>query len=154
MRRGSSGSSPEARRRLSAADYALLMETMGWLAAARLAVLLVPFRHLSRRLGAHMSESSTDLEPARIATLKRVRWAIGAVGRRVPWRCQCLEQALAAKMLLRVRGCSNTLYLGVARNGGAQVDAHAWLRSGAFLVVGGEGHERFAVVSTFADPAP
>lgn len=153
MRKASSPSSPEtgpAARRRSPADYGLLLEAAGWLAAARLAVLLVPFRILSRRLGTHMAESPADDDP-RSETLRRVGWALHAVSRRAPWRSLCLEQGLAGKMMLRRRDLPNTLYLGVARDTAAQVRAHAWLRSGRLYVSGAEGRERFTVVSTFAD---
>ncbi|HEX8152694.1 MAG TPA: lasso peptide biosynthesis B2 protein, partial [Thermoanaerobaculia bacterium] len=90
----------------------------------------------------------------RRAVLRRIRWAIGAVSRRAPWRCLCLEQAVAAKMMLRTRGIASTLYLGVARDpGNAAVQAHAWLRCGSYYVTGGETRERYAVVSTFAEKA-
>ena len=48
---------------------------------------------------------------------------------------------------------ANTLYLGVAREGGAGAPAiaHAWLRSGHSVVTGAAGRERFTVVATFAD---
>lgn len=136
-------------RRLSSADRGLLVEATLRLAVARLA-LLIPFRFVSPHLGAPMQETSDD--GADRALLRRVSWAIGAVSRRAPWRCRCLEQGIAAKMMLRRRRLPNTLYLGLAR-GERQLEAHAWLRSGTVYVTGGEGRERFSVVSTFADEA-
>jgi len=127
---------------------------MAWLAAARLVILLVPFRRFSGRLGAHMLESPLDDDPGRRGTLRRVAWALAATSRRVPWRCQCLEQGIAGKMLLRARGIPNTLYLGVARGADEPIQAHAWLRSGAWYLTGGDGRGRYAVVSMFADGAP
>jgi Transglutaminase-like superfamily len=139
-------------RRLSWGHRGMLVEAQALLAAARLVIVLVPFRFYASHLGVHMAESATDeLDAARQATLRRIAWAIGAISRRAPWRCLCLEQALAAKMMLRVRRLPNTLYLGVAPNLGGRAEAHAWLRSGVFYVTGGDGRDRYAVVSTFAD---
>jgi hypothetical protein len=136
--------------RLSWADRFLFVEAMLRLFLARLLVVAFPFRILARRLGVHMRESASAHDASDDLLLHRVRWAIGAASRRAPWRCKCLEQGVAAKMMLRKRGVANTLYMGVARAGGA-VEAHAWLRSGATYVTGGAGRERFSVVSTFAD---
>jgi hypothetical protein len=78
----------------------------------------------------------------------RVAWAIGAAAGRVPWRAGCLEQAIAAKAMLRRRGIASTLYLGVTRD---PVGAHAWLRVGDVNVTGGRDVARYAVVASFAD---
>ena len=52
------------------------------------------------------------------------------------------------KMLER-RGIPSTLYLGSGRDDQGQMAAHAWLRSGSYIVTGKEGHERYAVVGIF-----
>ncbi|HEX2087349.1 MAG TPA: lasso peptide biosynthesis B2 protein [Solirubrobacteraceae bacterium] len=154
MRRGSSASAARRLAQLPWADRALLAEAAVLLALARLAVVLVPFRVIARRLGPRMAETPRvdAVEPER---LRRLTWAIAAVARRTPWRSQCLEQALAAKAMLRRRGIASTLYLGVARGAAGAprpFDAHAWLRSGTVHVTGGAGAGRYAVVATFADP--
>ena len=136
--------------RLPWADRFLFVEAMLRLFFARVLVVALPFRILSRRLSAHMRESTSVHDAAHEPLLRRVRWAIAAASRRAPWRCKCLEQGVAAKMMLRKRGVANTLYMGLAR-ADAAVEAHAWLRSGATYVTGGAGRERFTVVSTFAD---
>ncbi|HEX8173429.1 MAG TPA: lasso peptide biosynthesis B2 protein [Thermoanaerobaculia bacterium] len=151
MTKASSASSDALRTalRLSWSDRSLFLEAALRLFVARIFVVALPFRILSRRLGAHMSESPREV--AHDALARRVRWAIAAVSRRAPWRCKCLEQAIAAKMMLRARGAANTLYMGVARAGGGHVDAHAWLRCGDFFVTGGDGSVQYSVVATFAD---
>jgi hypothetical protein len=137
--------------RLSAAELVALVEATVLLAAARLVIVLLPFRWLAARLGAHMHESPAESDGDDERSLRRVRWALGAVSRRAPWRCLCLEQAVAATVMLRRRRLPSTLYLGVARAGErAGVEAHAWVRSGTFFVTGGEARARFTVVSTFA----
>ena len=146
------GSVLRTARRLSWLDWRTLAEATAWLAFARLAILLMRFPALSRRLGIPMQESTHDDDDRRRPDLRRIRWAIGAVSRRAPWRCKCLEQAVAAKMMLRRRGIESTLYLGVAREeSGASVQAHAWLRCGSYYLTGGEERARYTVVSTFAE---
>lgn len=139
--------------RLSWRDWWTVAEATLWLALARLAILLVRFSVLARRLGVHMRESTQDDDLAQRPALRRIRWAIGAVSRRAPWRCKCLEQALTAKVMLRLRGIRSTLYLGVAHDPGEPMQAHAWLRCGSYYVTGGEERAKFTVVSTFAEEA-
>jgi hypothetical protein len=149
MRRASSVSALRRLARLSWRDRALLAEAAVLLAVARLAVVVLPFRVIARRLGAHMAESPPTQVVAD-AQLRRIGWAIGAIAARTPWRSKCLEQGITAKVMLRRRGIPNTLYLGVARTEPGIV-AHAWLRSGAFHVTGGGNVGGYAVVATFAD---
>ena len=122
-----------------------------WLAVARLAVIVLPFRVLARQLGVHMAESpGTDAASG----LSNIGWAIRAVASRTPWRSKCLEQAIAAKAMLRRRNIPNTLYLGVApgtSDGERSAIAHAWVRSGMVHVTGGTNVGAFGVVSSFAD---
>ncbi len=68
----------------------------------------------------------------------------------LPWECKCLAQAISGKMMLRRRQTPSTLYLGVAKKEDGDLNAHAWLRAGESIILGGGGLERFAVVSTFA----
>jgi hypothetical protein len=84
----------------------------------------------------------------------RVGGAIQAVAGHTPWRSKCLEQAIAAKAMLRRRGVQNTLYLGVALDASGphrRIIAHAWVRSGTVHVTGGAGVDDYAVVASYAD---
>ena len=123
----------------------LLLESALLLAAARLIVLALPFRLYSRALGRD-GESPDAPVPA---TVNRVSRAIESVSGHAPWRCKCLEQALAAKTMLRWRGISSTLYVAVARDAG--LEAHAWVRSGNVCVTGHAAFERYTIVARFAD---
>jgi hypothetical protein len=123
----------------------LLLESALLLAAARLIVLVLPFRLYARALGRD-GESPDAPGPS---TVHRVSRAIESVSAHVPWRCRCLEQALAAKTMLRGRGISSTLYVAVAREVG--LEAHAWVRSGNVCVTGQAELERYTIVARFAD---
>src|SRR5690349_4032960 len=142
-----------ALRRAGPAGCLAAIEAAGWLGIARLMVVAIPFRTLSRILTRTVPDDpGTAL--ARAGAARRVGWAVNAVGRRAPWRCKCLERAIAAKLMLRLRGHGSTLFLGVARpEPGAPVQAHAWLRCDALAVVGEEGAPpTYSVVARFADP--
>ena len=139
-------------RRLTGQQCRLLIEAGGLLVVARLGVWLVPFRRLAAHLGDEKAESpSTDIDQHR-ATAAQIGWAVRTLGRRLPWMSQCLVQAVAATWMLRRRRIASTLYLGVAKNADGQVNAHAWVRSGAQVLTGIEGHQEFKVVTTYALP--
>ena len=142
MRRGWSSSA----RRLASRDGARAAEAAAYLALARAAVLALPFPVLSKRLGVLRAETpaAAPIDPASY----RVGSAIGAAARRVPWRSECLEQAIAAKAMLRRRGVPSTLYLGMTKD---PIQAHAWVRVGTLHVTGGQDVGRYAVVASFAD---
>jgi hypothetical protein len=140
-------------RRAGVADGLLAVEALIWLAAARLLVLAVPFRLLARSL-AGRRPGSTEVAATEAEKVRKIGWALDAVGRRVPWRCKCLERAIAGKIMLRLRGRPSTLFLGVARaEPGGAILAHAWLRAGDLPVVGEEAPtEAYAVVARFSPP--
>ena len=76
---------------------------------------------------------------------------MATVARHLPWDCTCLAQALAGKAMLRVRGVPSTLYLGLAKTGEVQLQAHAWLRCGERILTGWQEKGRFTVIATFAE---
>jgi hypothetical protein len=137
--------------RVPRGDRWLVVEAALCLGAARLAVVALPFRWVTRVLRQEVGETPTADDSGTTDERRRVAWALDRVSRRTPWDSNCLAQALAGKQMLRRRGISSTLYLGVAKEGGAQLEAHAWLRSGALTLTGGDDLDRFAVIATFAD---
>ena len=71
------------------------------------------------------------------AIVERVAFAIRAMAARVPWRSDCLVQALAAQQWLADCGIASTIHLGVKASE-APIDAHAWLKVGDRVVIGGD----------------
>lgn len=87
------------------------------------------------------SSVQADAAPAGPASgdqAKRVAFAIGAMGARVPWRSDCLVQALAGQRWLARLGIASDLFVGVKPPAAANLDAHAWLKVGDEVVIGGE----------------
>ena len=56
--------------------------------------------------------------------------------------------------MLRRRQIQSTLYLGLAKDASQSLQAHAWLRCGEDIITGKAGHERFSVISSFAEQKP
>ncbi len=71
------------------------------------------------------------------------------VSNNVPWTSKCLDQALAAKIMLARRGIGTTVYFGVRKNERGELAAHAWLRSGSVYVTGGRIRDDFTIINTF-----
>ncbi len=113
-----------------------------WRSLATAAVRLAQAKALHLRLDA----------PAILARLRRpapagrgarppdpamMNWALGAVSRRLPWRSDCLVQALAGKLWCDAAGVQPTLRLAARRDGDGDLTAHAWLEIDGAVATGG-----------------
>ena len=81
----------------------------------------------------------------RALAIRRVRTAIERASLRVPWRSNCLVQAVASRNWLRRLGLEANLLIGVREQHGPS-EAHAWLICDGDVVVGGDirGYVPFA----------
>ncbi len=123
------------------------------LAALRLAQARIDLARLSAQ------EIVVHAQPIRSGKRRRldldqVAWAITAVASRVPWRSDCLVQAMAARRWLSSHGLPSQLRLGVGRNEHGAMSAHAWLLHENTPVTGGtfEADERFAKLPPIDHP--
>ena len=138
-------------RRLPVGNKALLLETLALLAVFRAAVLLVPFRWLARFLGKEGEARPVPAAPECGRRIRRIGAMVHRVSQHVPWTSKCLDQALAAKVLLARRGISATVYFGVKKDDRGELMAHAWLRSGTIYVTGEKNHAEYAVINIFTN---
>lgn len=137
--------------RLPWSDKRLLAEALLLMALARLAVLTLPFRWVVKVLGKQSEQTPFEDNPAQLDPIRRVGSMVRRLGRHVPWTSKCLDQAIAAKIMLARRRISTTVYFGVENDKQGQLAAHAWLRAGTKYVTGGDIRRRFAVINMFAD---
>ncbi len=79
----------------------------------------------------------------------RVAFLVSRMARRVPWRSDCLVQALAGQRALKRAGIASQIVVGTARGADGAFEAHAWLVEQDRIVLGGD-IGRFAPV--LADP--
>ena len=131
----------------SVRDRWLFVEAAIFVTLAGLALCIVPFRRLAPYLGRHMQGSTEKAQRADGLRLE-VHRAVGRAARYLPWPAKCFSQAIAGKLMLRRRGVASTLCLGV-KKGGEELEAHAWLRAGGFVVTGARGMAGFTIVATF-----
>ncbi len=140
--------------RLTRPDRRLLVEAWFLLGMARLAIALMPFRRLARRLGAEQNESPGEISPDDLRQAMRTRWAVATASRHTIWRSNCFPQAIAAKYLLHRRGIDSTLYLGAGFRAHTRLEAHAWLRCGSIVVTGAAGRGEFTPLGVFGPVVP
>lgn len=114
------------------------------------------FRTYAGNLGeAHPGGFATEFTHDDLALLDDVRWAIDAVNRAFGGRFTCLMQAMAGKVMLNRRGIENTLVLGAklkrdeAEAGEAPMAAHAWLKVGRLILLGGEVSVGYVPVTSY-----
>jgi hypothetical protein len=140
--------------RLDWSQRLVLLEAACYLAAAHVAVHILPFSWVAPRLG-NLGEpaSETQLSQEQQIQAQQVGWAITALARYYPVDAKCLAQAIAGKWMLKRRGVLSTLYLGVERvhEGEKWLEAHAWLRCGTDIITGDPHHERFKVLAAFTE---
>jgi hypothetical protein len=131
----------------------LLLEAWLYLGAVRAALLIISFKHISRYLGQQLPAESAALPNApTTAAGRQVGWAVAIMARHTPWESACLAQSIAGKFMLKRRGVSSRLSLGMKKDAAGQLTAHAWLQEGNEVLLGGVGHDTFVVLSTFGDP--
>jgi hypothetical protein len=143
---------PDKWRRRNRTERIVLLEAFLLLGAARMAVLILPFRWLARSLGKHMKETDKLLPPADLKLARTIGAAVQTAANYTPWGSVCLPQAVAAQWMLKRRHIAGTLYLGVMKDETKpeKLAAHAWLRCGPAILTGAKGHRQYTVVSTFS----
>lgn len=116
------------------------------LAVARMRLEADHSRHLlNAKLARRSPPVALTSDQARL--VDQVAFAIPRIAQRLPWRADCLVQALAGERWLRRRGVTAQIIIGVNKDGLAPLDAHAWLEAGGRIVTGGD----IAAYSPLAD---
>jgi hypothetical protein len=123
-------------------------ESVLLLVAAGLALQAVPFRVVAPLLGRRCSRFPICTSSVDLATTHHVRRTLNRVARHLPWRPRCFSRAIAAKLILRRRGISSVLCLGIRRCGD-KIEAHAWVLAGAVVVTGRDSLEEFTPIAWF-----
>ena len=133
-------------RRLASLDGArrrLLIEAAASIALVWAALPVVPFLNLLRLLDRWVAlPIARKREPANPNAVAAVTWAVTTASAPFP-PATCLVQALAAAAMLRRRGLTCQLRIGVrtrGRAGGAPIDAHAWVECEGRIAIGDLDH--------------
>jgi hypothetical protein len=119
--------------RCLADDRGLLISALALVSAIRLGLWVFPVRTVGHVLGWFVPGVPKTLDPS---VPERVARAVARASRVVP-DATCLTQALAAQVILERHGLPARLHIGVLRDSGQAVRAHAWVESRGVTVIGG-----------------
>lgn len=87
------------------------------------------------------ARTGAELEPLEIG------WLVSIAATHSLWPASCLRQALVLWWLLARRGISTHIRLGVSKDSGGALAAHAWVEHDGHILIGGEAsRERYQVV--------
>lgn len=128
---------------LDSADKWLFLRAVGWLAVARIRLVVTPFARLAETLARNSGSAGIEADPV---LLERIGFAVRAAANNVPWRSDCFPQAIAAHKLLKSSGYASTIHLGVEKPDDNALVGHAWLTCGDTVVTGGETMDRYSEV--------
>jgi len=126
---------PSRRKRLLRTAFARLI-------IVRIGLALLPLQTLQRL------SSKTPRHDLAGASLDELRWALLAAARRLPGT-RCLPRALALHGLMACAGLAGQLCIGVAKDPGSTLEAHAWVLHEGVPVLDEPELERYSLLSVF-----
>jgi len=112
--------------RRSADERWLLLRSAVLLTCARLGLRLFPYRSMEKCLG-YLKRAGGPPPAESPFTPDRIAWAVQAAGRHLPGKVTCLPIALVTHTLLGREGYASRVEIGVAKDGAANLHAHAWV---------------------------
>lgn len=137
---------------------ALKLEIILCLAWARLLITVLSFRRLRPALGP-IFETQDSGEASALSAPQRKKAAdagrfIRRISRRMPFRADCVPQAMAGRWILARRGIATRIVIGTRRASQSQeLEFHAWLMAGELVVTGGHAISGFRPFQRHQVPA-
>jgi hypothetical protein len=108
------------------------------LVRARLAFDRLEAREILARNAAVAGAAKTAPESVDPTLAARIGYILPRLADRLPWRSDCVIQAMAAQTWLAAHGLASEIQIGVERPDNAPFGAHAWLVHGGKVVTGGD----------------
>jgi len=91
--------------------------------------------------------------PSEVREVKQIYAALRRAQKLIFWRrSYCLVNAFALHWMLKRRGISSTIHLGVTKGGtenDSQLAAHAWVESKGLSLVGAELKDQYTRIASF-----
>ena len=137
-------------RALNGGERLALVEAAATLALASAMVRFAPFRRVAA-LASRPVATAGGTDAA--AASARIAWAVRAAARRARFRAVCIEQGLAAQLMLRRRGFASTMHYGVSPDEARGLTAHVWVTLHGHPVVGVAEAAAFREVARFPPEA-
>ncbi len=134
--------------KLSWKDKLLLIEAILFLGLARVLLLALPFNKIIRLLTTRKTASP---KPGNLRRVFRIGTLIRVLSPHMPWRCKCIEQAIAGNLMLRIRNIHSNLHLGLDKKD-TGLDAHAWLSCGESIITGHHESGKYTEIYRLDNP--
>lgn len=127
----------------------LLLEACLYLVWARLMLLALPFRWLTRFFKRPCSSALAGDSFERQRLRQDVAWAIQRAAENLPVETACFPRGIAAQAMCRRRGINATLYYGAATLPSTGLTAHVWVLDGTEGVVGHQVANEYRIIARF-----
>jgi len=128
---------------LGTARRVLFAEAVLRILVARLALSLLSFPRLARRLGSlvppadsRIANAGNDNGPRESSIAREISWAMTRAAHHLPFGASCLTQAIAAHGMLKRRGIASVMHFGAAKGEIEALETHAWLDAAGVKVTG------------------
>jgi len=124
-------------RRVSGAEWRLMVEALWLLGQIRVALWIHPFKRVQRRYARRTPRTDAAAEPGsnQAEAARAIGIAVRRSSRLVPG-ATCLPLALATRVMLERRGVPNEFLIGVAKSDVGTLEAHAWVTVDDVVIVG------------------
>lgn len=133
-------------------DKLFFLDAVLLLSISKMVVLTLPFKKVAPYLGTVNGPIDERLDSLQSAKAERVKLFVQMAAGNVPFKSVCLDQAMAAMLLLRRFKIPSNLCLGVKPNDKERkLDAHAWVECGGQILVGGRRSLQYKKVAHFAN---
>ncbi len=126
----------------------LIIEALLAVIIASFLIKILPFKSVAKIAAGSGLRNNSPAPPVEAQLIAR---AIYACAMRAPWRAMCIQQGLAAVLMLRRKGFMATLFYGAAHTPQAALVAHVWVRSADVDVIGCETENDYGLLATFPD---
>lgn len=134
---------------LSVSDWFLVLQAAFWFAVVELGLHIFQFRVLVDFLRRQERAFNHRAFSQQSSSAQRAAYCVELVSRLHPLHPTCLKKALVLYALLTRKGYDARLFIGAAktnRETGSKLDCHAWLQFQGQVILGGQGHERYAAL--------
>ncbi len=135
-------------KKITLKDFFLFCEAWALIGLSRLILVFMPFRKILPLLGTPVTLHEKIDENKH--EFLYIRSAIARASKYSFWRTKCFEQALCAKLMLKLRRKKSTIYFGVKKDEpGKELLAHAWIICNNEIITGGKQTGQFKVLTAF-----
>ena len=127
----------------------LFFEAMQITLVTKLLLAILPFQKYSQKLGIPHKETKSDPSLQALLVIDSVHKTIRRCSIYLPFKENCLIDAIVAKKMLKKRNIGSTIYLGAALLNKTRLIAHAWLRSGSVIITGKKEMEKYKALEWY-----